>query len=240
MSMNFRQATPTRNESTAFTDIYSENYALAYERLYIEHPLWEPKRTFNLQAITALLHPLSLWLDACCGQGWHLAQFPYSRRVGLDISSAQLERARQRNPGVPFVQADICDYEFPDRQQFDLVTSFWSAYSYLNDEAKIRALVEKLVHWTAPGGSLYLEATVPETLEDFNHSEFSKETGARVELLSPDGVRWQYHDPGGIHGMTSPQLDFFVELIAPHFVNVESEVVIRSLRQFIATGKRSK
>ena len=225
------------DEATTFTDIYSESYALTYNRLYIAHPLWEPKRAFNTRAIAALLNPLGLWLDTCCGQGWHLAQFPHHRRVGIDISDAQLKRAMQRNPGVPFIQADLSDYEFSDGQQFDLVTNFWSAYSYLNDEAKIRALVEKLVRWTAAEGSLYLELTVPETLKDFNDSEFAAETGTKVVLQSPDGVRWQFHDPGGIHQMMSPPLEFFTDLIAPHFAKVESAVVVRSLRQLIAWGK---
>ena len=54
----------------------------------------------------------------------------------------------------------------------------------------------------------YLEPTVPELLEDFNDSEFAAETGASVSLQSPDGVRWNYHDAGGVHRMMSPQLEF--------------------------------
>ena len=38
--------------------------------------------------------------------------------LGIDISDAQLKRAMQRNPGVPFIQADLSDYEFPDGQRF--------------------------------------------------------------------------------------------------------------------------
>ena len=220
--------------SPAAVAIYNERYAPIYERLFIEHPLWEPKRAFNARVISALLHPLGLWLDTCCGQGWHLAQFPKNRRVGLDISSAQLKRARQLNPGALFIQADLSSYEFPDEQRFDLVTNFWSAYSYFNDETKIRAMVDKLVRWTAPGGNLYMELTVPETLEDFNVSEFAEEAGTKVVLQSPDGARWQFHDPGGIHHMMSPPLEFFTNLIAPHFAKVESDLVVRSLRQLIA------
>ena len=225
------------DEATPLTSLYSESYAPVYQSLFIEHPLWELRRSFNTRTIASLLHPLGLWLDTCCGQGWHLAQFPRHRRVGLDISSAQLEVAKRRNPGVTFVQADLSGYEFPEGQRFDLVTNLWSAYSYLNDEAKIRELVKKLVRWTAPGGALYMELTSPETLEDFNDSEFAEETGTRVVLQSSDGVRWEFHDPAGIHRMTSPPPEFFTSLIAPHFAKVESEVVIRSLRQLIASGR---
>ncbi len=158
--------------------------------------------------------------------------------MGLDRSAAQLDRARRQNPGVAFIQADVVDYEFPDGQRFDLVSNFWSSYSYLNDEDTIRELVEKLVRWTAPGGALYLEMTVPEMLEDFNDSEFVAETGTRVSLQSPDGVRWNYHDTGGVHRMMSPPLEFFTGLIAPHFAGTNHSTVVRAIRQFVACGKR--
>ena len=225
---------------TAAADIYDESYAPEYGRLFVEHPFWQPKRAFNRAAVAALLRPLDLWLDTCCGQGWHLAQFPQHRRVGLDASAAQLERARRRNPGVSFIHADLSEYEFPGGERFDLVTQFWSSYSYLNDEAKIRGWIDKLVRWTAPGGALYLELTMPESLEAFNASAFSQETETRVVVQSRDGVRWQYHDPGGIHQMMSPPLEFFVELVAPHFLQVESGAVVQTVCQFIARGRRSE
>ena len=219
-------------------EIYSERYVEPYAALYIDHPLWEPKLRFNVATLSRLLKPLGNWLDTCCGQGWHLAQFPSHRRMGIDSSAAQLERARAQNPGVPFIQADITDYEVPEGQRFDLVSNFWSAYSYLNDDEAIRGFVEKLVRWTAPGGALYLELTVPELLEDFNDSEFAAETGARVYLQSSDGTRWDYHDAGGVHQMMSPSLEFFTDLITPHFAGCNHSVVVRSIRQFVAWGKR--
>ena len=93
--------------------IYSGAYAPEYETLFVNHPLWEPKLQCNVMTLATLLRPLGNWLDTCCGQGWHLAQFPYHQRMGIDLSAAQLERARQRNPGVSFVQADLTGYEFP-------------------------------------------------------------------------------------------------------------------------------
>jgi hypothetical protein len=74
-------------------------------------------------------------------------------------------------------------------------------------------------------------------LEEFNDCEFAAETGSRVALQSPDGVRWQFHDPGGVHHMVSPHLDFFVDLIAPHFAQVDHSIVVRSIRQLVARGK---
>ena len=107
--------------------------------------------------------------------------------MGIDMSAAQLEQARSQNPGVPFIQTDITEYEVPEGQRFDLVSNFWSACSCLNDEDAIRGLVEKLIRWTTPGGALYLELTVPELLEEFNDSAFAAETGARG---LPAVIRW--------------------------------------------------
>ncbi len=219
-------------------EIYSDRYAPYYAALYIDHPSWEPKLRCNVALLGKLLKPLGNWVDTCCGQGWHLAQFPCHRRMGIDLSAAQLDRAKQQNPGVSFIQADIIDYEFPDGQRFDLVSNFWSAYSYLNDEDAIRALVQKLVRWTAPDGTLYLELTIPELLEEFNDSEFAAETGNRVTLLSADGVFWQYRDAGGVHQMMSPPLEFFTDLIAPHFAGISHSTVTRTIRQLVARGKR--
>ena len=237
-SLTLRKVCKAMQGKSTPEEIYDGRYAPEYEALFINHPLWKPKLRCNLLMLGALLKPLGNWLDTCCGQGWHLAQFPHHERMGIDLSAAQLDLARQQNPGVPFIMADLAGYDFPDGDRFDLVTNFWSAYSYLNDEDAIRALVQKLVRWTAPGGSLYLELTVPELLEDFNDCEFAAETGSRVVLQSPDGVRWKFHDVGGVHHMMSPKLDFFTALIAPHFAEVNHSTVVRSIRQLVARGKR--
>ena len=83
-----------------------------------------------------------------------------------------------------------------------------------------------------------MELSVPEVLEAFNDTEFAAETGTRVSLRSPGGVRWNYHDVGGIHHMMSPPLEFFTDLIAPHFAALNHSVAIRSFRQLVAWGKR--
>ena len=223
---------------TAPAEIYGRHYSQDYATLFIEHPYWAPKLQFNVAALSRLLKPLGNWVDACCGQGWHLAQFPHHQRMGIDLSTAQLDRARALNPGVQFIQADLAEYEFPQDQRFDVVSSFWSSYSYLADEDAIRAVVEKLIRWTAPDGTLYLELTSPEMLREFNESEFAADTGSRVTLQSSDGVRWLFEDPGGLHGLVSPPLDFFTDLIEPHFSTINRSVVIRTIRQFIAQHKR--
>ena len=114
------------NDAGASDDIYDDRYVRPYAALYIDHPLWEPKLQYNVTLLSRLLKPLGNWLDTCCGQGWRLAQFPGHRRMGIDMSASQLEQARSHNPGVPFIQADITEYEVPEGQRFGLVSNFWS------------------------------------------------------------------------------------------------------------------
>ena len=218
-------------------DIYNERYAPEYEALYIAHPQWKPKHQFNIDTIGHLLSPLSTWLDVCCGQGWHLSRFPTSRRMGIDLSAAQLSRARASNPGVELIQADIVDFDFADPQSFDLVTSFWGSYCYLDSVETIFALFDKMIRWTAPGGALYLELIVPETVTTFNRGAFAPVTATSVTQSEPDNLEWQFHDVGGTHDMISPTIESIVNHLAPHFATVNSQFTFNDMRQLIAQGR---
>ena len=127
------------NDAALGDEIYGERYVQPYAALYTDHPLWG----CNVALLSRLLKPLGNWLDTCCGQGWHLAQFPGHRRTGIDRSAAQLEQ-----------------------------------------------------------------------------------------------VSWNYRDAGGLHRMMSPPLEFFTDIIAPHFSGTNHATVVRAVRQFVAWGKR--
>lgn len=207
--------------------IYDNAYADTYDALYL-HP-WPNKHRHNLATLARILESLPSegcrWLDLCCGQAWHFAQFPASIvKVGLDISPAQLRRARQRNPDASFIQGDVLQPNIlrPDftGSAFDLVTSFWGAYCYLDDPVMIGTFVDKAISWTRRGGSVYLEILLAEMLESFNRSAFAGESGFRVTARSSDFSRWSYRDCGGEHLMTSPPLAFFTSRVEPFFESV--------------------
>ena len=219
-------------------EIYGDAYAPAYEDLYIRHPQWKPKHQFNIDMINALLTPFGNWLDVCCGQGWHLSKFPERRRIGIDASEAQLARARQRNPGIELIHSDVTEFEFDSPQQFDLVTSFWGSYCYLASSDEIFALFDKMIQWTAPGGSLYLELIVPETVTEFNDGSFSPLTGTKVTRSDASSIEWQFHDVGGIHDMVSPRIESILAHVAPNFDSVDSRFTFTDMRQLIAQGRK--
>lgn len=222
----------------AIGDLYSASYAPIYRRIFIEHPQWRAKHQRNLEILRSLLSPESRWLDLLCGQAWHFSQLPeVGSRTGVDASAAQLAFARRECPAATFIEADVlsCDLE---AASFDVVTSFWGSYSYLDDPDRIARFVARMIEWTAPGGAVYLELITPETLLAFNRIAFAAETGSATELRSADATRWSFRDPAGVHRLTSPPIAFFRELLAPHFAVVELRGSVSTMKQLVARERR--
>jgi ubiquinone/menaquinone biosynthesis C-methylase UbiE len=209
---------------TSPASIYDDAYAERYDALYL-HP-WRQKHEANLRHLARLLAdlpPRARWLDLACGQAWHFAQFPDAiAKLGVDLSLAQLRRARRRSPGARFVQADMSRVAFPGAA-FDLVTAFWAGYCYLDDEARIEALFREAAGWIRPGGALYVEVLPPSHLASFNASRCAAATSFRVLPRTLDYGKWAYEDSGGTHEMTSPPVERFLEWLAPAFAAVESQ-----------------
>lgn len=216
-------------------ELYDDDYAQVYRALYIDHAMWRAKHEMNVKIVRSLLPPGGAWLDTCCGQAWHFTQIDGVAKTGIDVSAAQLARARAANPDAAFLEADVLDAPLDAR--FDLVTCFWGAYSYLGDRARIAAFVRRAIGWTAPGGALYFELITPATLAAFNQTAFAGETGSAVRLRSDDGEAWSYRDPGGWHDLTSPPVAFFEQALAPWFAGVEVRGVIATMVQLVAAGR---
>jgi len=219
--------------------IYDDAYAERYDALYL-HP-WRGKHEVNqrhLARLLAAMPPRPRWLDLACGQAWHFSQFPDSiAKFGVDLSLAQLRRARRRSPAARFVQADMSRVAFPDGA-FDLVTAFWAGYCYLDDAARIEAFFRRAVGWIRPGGALYVEVLPPSHLASFNASRYAAATSFRVMSRTPGYEKWAYEDSGGIHEMTSPPVERFLEWLAPGFFTVESQFAGGFMVDVIARDRR--
>lgn len=222
--------------------IYDSSYAAEYARLYITP--WRRKHERNAGNLRRILGQLATgrrpprWLDVACGPAWHFAQFPEKiMRVGLDRSMAQLRHAHSANPQALFVCADMVQCALA-HASFDLVTHFWAGYCYLDDPARIAALLENLIAWTRPGGACYMEVLLAGDVATFNASGYARATGFRVFARTPDFVRWGYLDSGGRHEMTSPPLEFFTAPFAAAFSEVEAEHDGAFMVHLIATGRK--
>lgn len=220
-------------------EIYGTDYAASYRHLYVEHPQWAPKHRHNLEVLTGLVATARSWLDTCCGQAWHFAHLgaPRVSKTGIDISAAQLSVAKAANPDATFIQADMQTFEFDGDTGFDVVTNFWGAYSYLDDEQAIERMMRKLIRWTNKGGAAYVELITPEALAAYVDSEFARSSGTATSKRSEDFVKWSFTDPGGTHLLTSPPEAFFLDIFRPHFRAIDSRNVVTTMRQFVAVGK---
>jgi ubiquinone/menaquinone biosynthesis C-methylase UbiE len=219
--------------------IYREDYAEQYENLYL-YP-WPEKHKTNLinlnRICSELAHENLSWLDLFCGQAWHFASVPNAiTKVGIDISTAQLKRAKIRNPDALFIEADVLEVSL-NENAFDLVTAFWGAYCYLNSLKQIETLLGKAVSWTKTGGTLYFELLLPEDLKTFNASLYAQQTGFAVIPRQRNFSEWAYQDIGGLHVMTSPPLEFFTSLLAKHFQQIETKHDAGFMVHLIATNK---
>jgi SAM-dependent methyltransferase len=219
--------------------IYREDYAQKYAARYIVP--WRRKHDLNLKNISQLLASLPVkpgWLDLACGPAWHFSRLRgWANMLGVDLSEAQLALARRNAPDATFLRGDMSRMDFGGRT-FDLVTNFWAGYCYLGSQARIAALLQTVAGRLGAGGCLYFEVLLPQDLENFNGSLFSGQTGFQVSPRSSDFTEWQYDDSGGRHLMTSPPLNFFLDLLTPHFRQVTAQHDSAFMTHLIATGRQ--
>lgn len=224
--------------------LYGEAYAARYADLYIAP--WQRKHQLDVANLSRILDELEdrgsgtrpRWLDLACGQAWHFARFPgRARQIGVDLSAAQLARARRNAPHATFLQADLTDLALA-AGSVDLVTNFWAGYCYLGSSARIVALVERATGWIATGGALYFEVLVPRDLETFNQSRYAARTGFAVTPLCHDYSDWQYDDIAGRHVMHSPPLELFLAGLSDRFRFVEAVHDGGFMIHLIARGRR--
>jgi len=159
-----------------------------------------------------------------------------AQMVGLDLSAAQLARARRNAPHASFVQGNMAEATFAPAS-YDLVTNFWGGYCYLGSRARIASLWRSAIDWIAPGGALYVEVLLGEDLASFNRSQFAQQTGFAVIPRSDDYSEWAYQDIGGTHVMTSPPLQQFLDIVSPAFQAVETKHDGMFMVHLVATGR---
>ncbi len=139
----------TRNPRTIVENGYDQ-IAEAYSRL--EGGQQWPRMKW-LQKVLARLEPKSSVLDLGCGSG-DPADIEIARQhhvTGVDISSAQVDMARQNVPQGRFIREDLAALEFPGGS-FDAVVSFYTLEHVPRDQ---HGEVLKRIHsWLRTGGLL--------------------------------------------------------------------------------------
>ena len=153
--------------------------------------------------------------DLGCGTGWYLSKLRSrcSSMVGFDISARMLAQARCRLPGVPLIQADVCDLPFGD-ESFDVVLST----RVLSHVDRLDTALSEIVRITRKGGLVILtdvdaqhdyRATRLPTATGHVQAETFKHTRATVGAsLERQGVRMISSSLVTLDGETIPLADF--------------------------------
>jgi SAM-dependent methyltransferase len=111
------------------------------------------------QIITEACPSARTLLDVACGTGAHLALLQQWYMVqGADVSSAMLEIAGKRLPGVPLHLSDMRKLDLGRR--FDAVTCLFSSIGYITKPSELQSTVARLAAHVAPGGVLILDGWV--------------------------------------------------------------------------------
>ena len=110
----------------------------------------------TLERLLEKLGPGSRVLDLGCGNGVPVARALLERGhdlTGVDLSRAQLARARRSAPGARYLHADALEVDFPPAS-FDAVVSTF-VFGHV-PRAELPALLARIRGWLRPGGRALL------------------------------------------------------------------------------------
>jgi predicted TPR repeat methyltransferase len=124
---------------------------------------WQNRSYINnlrLQRCTAILEAISRLpvkephiIDLGCGTGWLASILGHiGPTLGVDLSDAAIQEARQKYPYVRFLQADLLAWQDPQENEFDIVVS-QEVIEHFEDQ---KEYVDLAYHLLKKGGSIIL------------------------------------------------------------------------------------
>lgn len=171
-------------------------YEERYRRGYLETwPAAKRRRVASLMAGLGL-RPTGRALDFGCGNGVFTAVLrevlPGWRIVGCDLSPTAIDNARSRVPGCDFALIGAT------RGPFDLIFT----HHVLEHVSELEAVVENLVSWLAPGGSM-LHVLPCGNPGSFEHGLCVGRPGG----IDPGTGRFFFEEPGHVRRLTLLQAE---------------------------------
>ena len=172
-------SSPTSGERIDESPWYRRWFGKEYLALYPHRDEAEAQEAVELLIQGCGLSGGDAVLDLACGAGRHLRWMREGslRAVGLDLSRPLLLTAREADPAVHLVQADMRALPFAPKR-FTAVTSFFTSFGYFRSDQDDRRVLSEVRRVLRDGGHLLL---------DFLNAQRVRET------LSP-------HDEGMVGG----------------------------------------
>ncbi len=95
-------------------------------------------------------------LDTACGTGKHIEHLRSKYECeGLDLNADLLAIAKDRCPGIRFIQADMSDFDAG--KKYDVVTCLFSSIAYVKTKENLHKAINCMSSHLNPGGLLIIE-----------------------------------------------------------------------------------
>ena len=106
------------------------------------------------------------WLDVACGTGTHIVHLMDKyNTMGLDLSEAMLEVAREKCPTIEFIQGNMTSFSID--KKFDVITCLFGSIGYLTKEEDLVSAINAFSEHTNQGGVVIIEPMfTKETVRD--------------------------------------------------------------------------
>ncbi len=143
-------------------EVYDTLYASMYDSLFTRKE--RVVHEFNTLFEKTDVGKGAMVLDVGSGTGHFcgLLAADHIRCTGMDQSMAMLTKARERYPGVKFVQANAALPSYSYYNTFDVVTCFYFTFAEMTDKQQF---LTNAYHWLKPGGKLLLHLADPSKLD---------------------------------------------------------------------------
>lgn len=127
-----------------------------YEQLSRWYDVLFPEEREITEYLQRDLPPGSTVLDLGCATGIYASAL--TRRghtvTGIDLSTAMIDQARLREPGLQFIVGDMTTMP---PGPFDLIYCIGNTLPHLPDEAAVRSLMKSIAHRLKPAGQMIIQ-----------------------------------------------------------------------------------
>ncbi|BAY92053.1 MULTISPECIES: class I SAM-dependent DNA methyltransferase [unclassified Tolypothrix] len=211
-------------------ETYDEAYAKAYDETFLIDIHSQIKTACELKILMNILSEKGKavqWLDVACGTGYVLSQFPEVERTGFDLSPAMLKIARSKNPDIKLIEGDFRNKSLIDKGQWDVISSMWWAYSFVESISEIEQLIENISDWLTDDGVCFMPICEPaknlyngEIKIPYVAVENAPVYGGKILVTA---VLWSWIEASGKRhdNMLVPQIEYMVDIFATYFEFVE-------------------